>query len=134
LLAGVGVHDGTFAGGTLDRFMDTGPATWRAVRDRVTALLSHDPTLRDDRALRDTVLRPLDGLAAVLAFSVADYVDYYSLINHATNMGRILRPDTDPLPPHWRHLPIGYHGRAGTVVVSGTPVRRPRGLVGDATG
>jgi fumarylacetoacetase len=62
-----------------------------------------------------------------LPFDVADYVDFYSSLEHATNMGRLFRPDADPLPPNWRWLPVGYHGRAGTVVVSGTDVRRPRG-------
>jgi fumarylacetoacetase len=64
---------------------------------------------------------------AVLPFEVADYVDFYSSLQHATNMGRLLRPGGEPLLPNWRWLPIGYHGRAGTVVVSGTPVRRPKG-------
>jgi fumarylacetoacetase len=58
---------------------------------------------------------------------VADYVDFYSSEHHATNVGRIFRPDADPLTPNWKHLPIGYHGRSGTVVVSGTPIRRPWG-------
>jgi fumarylacetoacetase len=62
-----------------------------------------------------------------LPFAVADYVDCYSSLEHATNLGRLFRPDGDPLLPNWRHLPVAYHGRAGTVVVSGTPVPRPWG-------
>jgi fumarylacetoacetase len=62
-----------------------------------------------------------------LPFTVADYVDFYASEQHATNVGRIFRPDGEPLTPNWRHLPIGYHGRSGTVVVSGTPIRRPCG-------
>ena len=62
-----------------------------------------------------------------LPVEVADYVDFYASLDHATNVGRIFRPDGEPLPPNWRHLPVGYHGRAGTVVVSGTPVMRPSG-------
>ena len=62
-----------------------------------------------------------------LPFEVADYVDFYCSQQHATNVGRIFRPDGDALTPNWQHLPIGYHGRAGTVVVSGTDVRRPSG-------
>jgi fumarylacetoacetase len=65
-----------------------------------------------------------------LPFEVADYVDFYSSLHHATNMGRLLRPDSEPLLPNWRWLPIGYHGRAGTVVVSGMDVRRPSGQRG----
>ena len=70
---------------------------------------------------------PLADVTMHLPFDVADYVDFYSSLEHATNVGRLFRPDADPLPASWRHLPIGYHGRAGTVVVSGTDVRRPRG-------
>jgi fumarylacetoacetase len=62
-----------------------------------------------------------------LPFTVRDYVDFYSSLEHASNLGRMFRPDAEPLLPNWRHLPIGYHGRASTVVVTGTPVRRPRG-------
>ena len=62
-----------------------------------------------------------------MPFEVADYVDFYSSLHHATNLGRMFRPDAEPLLPNWRHLPVGYHGRAGTVVPSGTPVRRPSG-------
>jgi fumarylacetoacetase len=69
-----------------------------------------------------------------LPFAVADYVDFYSSIHHATNLGRLLRPGTEPLLPNWRHLPVSYHGRAGTVVVSGTPIRRPRGLIAMSDG
>lgn len=90
------------------------------------------------RAVRELVLDGApDGLwhdrAVVverLPFTVADYVDFYSSQHHATRVGRIFRPDGDPLPPQWHHLPIGYHGRAGTVVVSGTPVVRPTGQRG----
>jgi len=70
---------------------------------------------------------PLDAVTLHLPFEVADYVDFNSSLEHATNIGRLFRPDADPLPPNWRWLPVGYHGRAGTVVVTGTDVRRPRG-------
>ena len=135
LLTGVpGVDASTFAADTLDPLMDAGPATWRALRDRVRELLAADSVLAPDKVLRDRVCKPLGGrMQPVMPFTVADYVDFYSSLHHATNMGRILRPDDDPLLPNWRHLPVGYHGRSGTVVVSGTPVRRPSGLrPGDA--
>jgi fumarylacetoacetase len=73
---------------------------------------------------------PLTEVELHLPFEVADYVDFYSSLHHATNMGRLLRPDSEPLLPNWRWLPIGYHGRAGTVVVSGTEIRRPSGQRG----
>jgi fumarylacetoacetase len=72
-------------------------------------------------------LLPLSAVDLHLPFEVADYVDFYSSLEHATNMGRLFRPDAEPLLPNWRWLPVGYHGRAGTVVVSGTPVVRPHG-------
>ena len=72
-------------------------------------------------------LIPLDDVTLHLPIEVGDYVDFYASLDHATNVGRIFRPDGEPLTPNWRHLPIGYHGRSGTVVPSGTPVVRPRG-------
>jgi fumarylacetoacetase len=77
-------------------------------------------------AVREALI-PLADVEPVLPVEIGDYVDFYSSIEHASNVGRLFRPDGDPLTPNWRHLPIGYHGRAGTVVVSGTPVRRPCG-------
>jgi fumarylacetoacetase len=73
------------------------------------------------------VLRPIDALDPVLPWSVADYVDFYSSEHHAANVGRMFRPAAPPLYPNWRHQPVGYHGRAGTVVVSGTDIVRPHG-------
>ncbi len=70
---------------------------------------------------------PLTDVDLHLPFDVGDYVDFYCSLEHASNVGQIFRPDSPALPPNWRHLPIGYHGRAGTVVVSGTPVIRPCG-------
>ena len=77
---------------------------------------------------RDTAREvPVSEVQWQLPFAVADYVDFYSSLEHATNMGRMFRPDQEPLTPNWRRLPIGYHGRAGTIVVSGTDIRRPHG-------
>ncbi|MDQ3664168.1 MAG: fumarylacetoacetate hydrolase family protein, partial [Actinomycetota bacterium] len=72
-------------------------------------------------------LVPVGEVTTLLPFEVADYVDFYCSLDHATNVGRMFRPDSEPLLPNWRHLPVGYHGRAGTVVPSGTPVVRPCG-------
>jgi fumarylacetoacetase len=112
---------------TLDPLLAAGRPTWDAVRTTVRRLLAED-TPEHRRAVEAALRDP--GPAPRLPFTVADYVDFYSSEQHATNVGRIFRPDTPALPPAWKHLPIGYHGRSGTVVVSGTPVRRPRGILG----
>jgi fumarylacetoacetase len=104
----------------LDRLLGAAPATWAVLREALRARLA------DEVPARARV--PLAGAIECLPFSVADYVDFYSSIEHATNLGRMFRPDdAEPLLPNWRHVPIGYHGRSGSVVVSGTPVRRPAG-------
>jgi fumarylacetoacetase len=105
--------DDVYAQPSLNALLALGPGAWA---EALTLARVHDgPRV------------PLDSATLRLPFEVADYVDFYSSLEHATNMGRLFRPDADPLPPNWRWLPVGYHGRAGSVVVSGTPVRRPRG-------
>ncbi len=112
-----------FASGTLDAFLAAGSSAWAQVRAALTAWLSQDHY----REAVEDLLVPAHGVTMHLPFTVADYVDFYASEQHATNVGRIFRPDGEPLTPNWRHLPIGYHGRSGTIVVSGTPVRRPCG-------
>jgi fumarylacetoacetase len=108
---------------TLGPFLAAGPAVWGTLRDRLTELL----TSPRYTAVIEPLLVPIDRVRLELPFEVADYVDFYASLDHATNVGRMFRPDDEPLTPNWRHLPIGYHGRAGTVVVSGTDVVRPSG-------
>jgi fumarylacetoacetase len=108
---------------SLNRFLARGPRAWGAARDWLTLVLT-------DEAYRDAVephLHSLDAVTLHLPFEVADYVDFYASEHHATNLGAIFRPANPALPTAWRHLPIAYHGRAGTVVVSGTDVVRPNG-------
>jgi len=117
---------------SLNAFMAAGPATWRAVRRRISELLRlGERRLADDVRLRERALVAADDVELLRPIEIGDYVDFYSSIHHATNIGRILRPGQEPLTANWRHLPIAYHGRAGTVVVSGTPIRRPEGQVLD---
>ncbi|HET8659905.1 MAG TPA: fumarylacetoacetase [Micromonosporaceae bacterium] len=108
---------------SLTPLLAAGPARWDAVRSQLVRLLT-DPA---HRGAVEPLLRPVAGLDLRLPFEVADYVDFYSSEHHATNVGQIFRPGQPALPANWRHLPIGYHGRSGTVVVSGTPVVRPCG-------
>ena len=108
---------------SLNPFLAEGARAWRAARQWLTEQLTNE-------AHRDAVqahLVPVGGVTMHLPVVVADYVDFYASEHHATNVGRIFRPDSEPLTPNWKHLPIGYHGRAGTVVVSGTDVVRPSG-------
>ncbi|MFD5765273.1 fumarylacetoacetase [Streptomyces sp. NPDC127049] len=108
---------------SLDPLLAAGRTTWRDVRRALTAWV----TVPAHRAEIEPLLHPLDAVTLHLPYTVADYVDFYASEHHATNVGRMFRPDGEPLTPNWKHLPIGYHGRAGTVVVSGTDVVRPSG-------
>ncbi len=112
-----------FEAPSLNPLLALGRPVWSSVRTWLTGLLT-DETERD---LVEPHLVPVDEVTLLMPFEVADYVDFYCSLDHASNVGRIFRPDDEPLKPNWRHLPVGYHGRAGTVVVSGTDVRRPRG-------
>ncbi|MDB5095216.1 MAG: fahA [Candidatus Eremiobacteraeota bacterium] len=119
-------EESLLAAETLNAFLARGRAEWSAVRARLQHLLGPQA----DRAERGHVEKasfPRDAVTMHVPVAIGDYVDFYSSIEHATNLGRILRPGGDPLLPNYRHIPIGYHGRASTVVASGTPVRRPHG-------
>ena len=114
-----GAGDEVFAEPALNQFMAQGPARWAEVRERIRAAVPSDLPAEAVHPLRDVRLH--------LPFVVADYVDYYASEHHASNLGRLFRPDAEPLFPNWKHLPVGYHGRSGTVVVSGTDIVRPCG-------
>ena len=113
-----------FAEPSLTAFLTLGPDVWAATRAEVVTLAQTPGTPSYD----------VGAVRLHLPVEVADYVDFYASLHHATNVGRIFRPGQEPLLPTWRHLPVGYHGRAGTVVVSGTPVVRPCGQVPTAAG
>ena len=109
------------AGPVLNPLLAAGHAAWTQLRARLLDLVAGPA---------DAVaphLVPLDGVRLHLPYEVGDYVDFYASEHHAANVGRIFRPGSEPLTPNWKHLPIGYHGRAGTIVVSGTEVVRPQG-------
>src|SRR3954471_14566306 len=119
---------GIFAQPSLNRFMSLGPGVWSKTRARISELLRHDhPELRDNDELRRLALVPMRGVKLHLPIAVAGYTDFYSSKEHATNVGVMFRGKDNALQPNWLHMPIGYNGRASTVVVSGTRVRRPRG-------
>jgi fumarylacetoacetase len=121
-----GAH--AFAEPALNDFMAMGRPTWREARRVLQKLLSADePTLRDDAELRERLLFPRGEVEMLLPCEIGDYTDFYSSKQHATNLGTMLRGPENPLLPNWHHLPVAYHGRASSVVVSGTPIRRPLG-------
>ncbi len=115
------------AGPTLNPLMALGWEFWSALRARLSELLrAHHPDQRHHQAIVEPSLRLLRDVRLVQPVAIGNYSDFYASIHHATNMGLMLRPD-NPLLPNYKHLPIGYHGRASSVIVSGTKVCRPQG-------
>src|SRR5262245_31031909 len=110
---------GVLAGPVLNPFLELGRPAWSATRARPTELLRDGAPEREAAA---AALVPLAEVETKLPIAIGDYVDFYSSLEHASNVGRIFRPDAEPLLPNWRHLPVGYHGRASSVIVSGTDV------------
>lgn len=111
--------DDVFAAPSLNPFMAQGHARWTEVREQILDLVAGD--------LPDAAVHPVDAVTMHMPFEVADYVDFYASEHHASNLGRLFRPGAEPLMPNWKHLPVGYHGRAGTVIPSGTDIVRPTG-------
>jgi fumarylacetoacetase len=119
---------GVFSSASLNPFMALGPKIWSRTRARISELLRHDhPELRDNDELRQRALVPMADVKLHLPIAVSGYTDFYSSKEHATNVGVMFRGKDNALQPNWLHMPIGYNGRASTVVVSGSPVRRPCG-------
>lgn len=113
---------------SLNKFMGMGRSAWTAARERITNLLRADnPLIRDDAALRSACLVPIDKCEMQLPAEIGDYTDFYSSREHATNVGIMMRGKDNALQPNWLWLPVGYHGRASSIVVSGTDLRRPCG-------
>ena len=123
-------HAHVFTESTLNAFMARPRSEWLAVREKLTAMLSlagGDATLRDNHQLRALCMVRLEEVTMHLPATIGDYTDFYSSREHATNVGIMFRGKDNALQPNWLHLPVGYHGRASSVVVSGTPVTRPKG-------
>ncbi|CAL5219610.1 g1478 [Coccomyxa viridis] len=119
-----------FQQGTLNDFMALGRTHWSEARQTLTQLLSQEsPRLRDDSDLRSKALLHQADVEMHLPASIGDYTDFYLSREHATNCGTMLRGADNALSPNWLSLPVAYHGRSSSIVVSGTPVHRPRGQV-----
>ena len=120
LVPGLDVGAEVFGAGSLNPFMRLGPDAWNRTRTQLAELIPDAPA---------GARRPRAEVKLVLPWEIGDYADFYASRQHATNMGLMLRPGEEPLPPAWLHLPMGYHGRSGSVIVGGEPVYRPLGLL-----
>jgi fumarylacetoacetase len=128
LFSGKVGHSDCFSKPYLNDFMAMGKESWKEVRSTLTNLLSKDTaTLRDNAELKSKALVKQSDAQMCLPSKIGDYTDFYSSRDHAINVGKMFRPDQAPLLPNWLWIPIGYHGRASSVVVNGTPVVRPHG-------
>ncbi len=117
-----------FQSSSLNAFLQTGAAEWRKIRGILQSLLDeNNSTLRDDAALRKEVLIPQNLVKMHLPVDIGDYTDFYSSKEHATNVGSMFRDPQNALLPNWTHLPVAYHGRSSSIVISGTPIYRPCG-------
>lgn len=134
-----GLIDGPLLGGqmifqdsTLNYFMSMGKEAWMEARATLQALLSSsNPILRDDPVLRERVFKDRHSARMMLPVQIGDYTDFYSSEQHARNVGSMFRDPENALLPNWKHLPVGYHGRASSIVISGTDLHRPKGQVMD---
>ncbi|KAK3316514.1 fumarylacetoacetase [Apodospora peruviana] len=126
-------HEHVFAQPTLNAFAELGRAVHREVRAGIQALIaadtSHPDVLRDNAPLREAALLPQRAVTLHLPMSIGDYTDFYAGYHHAYAVGVMFRGPANALQPNYTHLPVGYHGRASSIVVSGTPVRRPVGQI-----
>ncbi len=128
LLSEAGISGDIFNQSSLNAFMALGHPVWKNVRTQIQTLLSEDePTLRDNQVLREEAIFHQKDVEMLLPAAIGDYTDFYASKEHASNVGTMFRGKENALMPNWTHLPIGYHGRASSVVVSGTDVRRPKG-------
>src|SRR3954467_9563288 len=122
--------DGIFAADSLNAFLSLGRPAWQKVREIIQHLLAAETAeLRDDASLRERAFRKQKDVTMQLPARIGDYTDFYSSYHHAHNVGTMLRGPETALMPNWKWLPVAYHGRASSIVLGGTPVRRPRGQV-----
>ncbi len=111
----------------LNDFMSLGKGVTRAVRNRLSEIFDADITKWNSREMKEYILHKKENVEMLLPIKITDYTDFYSSIEHATNVGTMFRDPDNALLPNWRHLPVGYHGRASSIIVSGTPIHRPKG-------
>lgn len=129
-LDGLGLPAGIFNQRFLNDFIGLGKKKTREVRERISELLQHDhDELKNNVGARELALIPMHEVQMLMPVRVPNYTDFYSSEEHATNVGSMFRDPKNALLPNWKHLPVGYHGRPSSIVVSGTPVKRPKGQI-----
>ena len=127
-LDGLGLPAGVFNQLYLNDFIGLGKRVTSKVRERISELLRHDhEELRDNKPAREIALVPMEETEMLMPVKVPNYTDFYSSIEHATNVGTMFRDPDNALLPNWRHIPVGYHGRASSIILSGVDIKRPRG-------
>lgn len=125
---GIPLTDDIFLQDTLNDFIADGRKTWRLVRNRISEIFEEsNDALRENAKDRDVVIFKLDEVEMQLPVQIGDYTDFYSSIEHATNVGTMFRGEDNALMPNWLHLPVAYHGRSSSIIPSGIPVHRPNG-------
>jgi fumarylacetoacetase len=129
-LDGLGLPAGIFNQKYLNDFLALGKLKTREVRERISELLQHDnDELKSDVAAREIALIPKEEAQMLMPVRIPNYTDFYSSEEHATNVGSMFRDPKNALLPNWKHIPVGYHGRASSIVVSGTSIHRPKGQI-----
>ena len=125
---GIPLTDDMFMQDSLNDFISDGRKTWRLVRNRIADIFDiENKTLQNNQKHKDIIIFKMEDVEMLLPVEIGDYTDFYSSKEHATNVGMMFRDPENALLPNWLHMPIGYHGRASSVVVSGTDIHRPKG-------
>ena len=128
LIDSTGINAEIFNHDSLNPFISLGKNYWRKLREKLSEIFEeHNSTLRNNNTLRNEILIPIETVKILMPIKVGDYTDFYSSIEHATNVGIMFRDPANALLPNWKHMPVGYHGRSSSIVVSGTAVHRPKG-------
>lgn len=122
-----GLQENVFEAYTLNEFIELGKPVTNAVRLKIQEVLLENSKLANDEKTIEECFYNLDEVKMLMPLHIPNYTDFYSSIEHATNVGKMFRDPENALLPNWRHLPVGYHGRASSIVVSGTEIHRPKG-------
>ena len=125
---GIELTDDIFLQDTLNDFISHGKKCWRQVRNRIADIFDvENTTLQNNKNHKEIIIFDVNEIEVQLPVTIGDYTDFYSSRDHATNLGKMFRDPDNALLPNWLHIPVGYHGRSSSIVVSGTPIHRPKG-------